>query len=182
MELVFRSTMSDKPSRAECLDSGLKKEDCHSHEVKLSRSGSNTVFRQNSLTLDAVIAYDPMAGSYAFSPLGFSGTTCGVGDAENCHFSTAVKYRANVGPVRVGALWQFGGYQLNNGSNGAGQVQLGGDIYNLGFGTLSLDGIYSYVRDAVALGLTGGTINSSGMPIAPFPGRPSPPRSPIIKA
>ena len=44
-----------------------------------------------------------------------------------------------------------------------------GDIYNLGFGTLSLDGIYSYVRDAVALGLTGGTTNASGMPIAPFP-------------
>ena len=133
--------------------------------------GTLTVFRQNSLTLDAVIAYDPMAGSYAFSPLGFSGTTCGVGDAETCHFSTAVKYRANVGPVRVGALWQFGGYQLNNGSNGAGQFQLGGDIYNLGFGTLSLDGIYSYVRDAVALGLTGGTTNASGMPIAPFPGQ-----------
>ena len=95
----------------------------------------------------------------------------GVGDAETCHFSTAVKYRANVGPVRVGALWQFGGYELNNGSNGAGQFQLGGDIYNLGFGTLSLDGIYSYVRDAVALGLTGGTTNASGMPIAPFPGQ-----------
>ena len=63
--------------------------------------GTLTVFRQNSLTLDAVIAYDPMAGSYAFSPLGFSGTTCGVGDAEICHFSTAVKYRANIGPVRV---------------------------------------------------------------------------------
>ena len=47
---------------------------------------------------------------------------CGVGDAEICHFSAGVKYRANVGPVRVGALWRFGGYQLNNGSNSAGQV------------------------------------------------------------
>src|SRR6202140_4356419 len=30
--------------------------------------GTVTVFRQNSLTLDAIFAYDPMGASYAFSP------------------------------------------------------------------------------------------------------------------
>ncbi len=73
-----------------------------------------------------------MGGSYAFSTIGFNGTTCGGGDTEDCRYSAALKYRVNVGPVRVGALWQFGGYQLNNGSNGAGQIQLGGDVKNLG--------------------------------------------------
>lgn len=32
--------------------------------------GTLTFFRQNSLTLDAVFAYDPMGASYAFSPIG----------------------------------------------------------------------------------------------------------------
>jgi predicted porin len=32
--------------------------------------GTLTVFRQNSLTLDAVFAYDPLGASYAFSPIG----------------------------------------------------------------------------------------------------------------
>src|ERR1700687_1508650 len=36
--------------------------------------------RQNSLTLDAVFAYDPMGASYAFSPIGWQGITCGVGE------------------------------------------------------------------------------------------------------
>jgi predicted porin len=139
--------------------------------VRSDTYGTLTVFRQNSLTLDGVPAYDPMGGSYAFSPIGFNGTTCGGGDTEDCRYSTALKYRVNVGPVRVGALWQFGGYQLNNGSDGAGQIQLGGDVKSLGPGTLSLDGIYSYVKDAVQLNLTGGATNAAGMPIAPFPGQ-----------
>jgi predicted porin len=139
--------------------------------VRSDTYGTLTVFRQNSLTLDGVLAYDPMGGSYAFSPIGFNGTTCGGGDTEDCRYSTALKYRVNVGPVRVGALWQFGGYQLNNGSNGAGQIQLGGDVKSLGPGTLLLDGIYSYVKDAVQLNLTGGATNAAGMPIAPFPGQ-----------
>jgi predicted porin len=120
--------------------------------------GTLTVFRQNSLTLDAVFAYDPMGGSYAFSPIGWQGITCGVGDTENCRFSTSAKYRINVGQFRIGALWQFGGYDLNNASTGAYQVQLGGDIPNLAGGTLSLDAIGSTVRNAVAVALAGNTL------------------------
>ena len=112
--------------------------------------GTLTVFRQNSLTLDGVLAYDPMGGSYAFSPIGWQGTTCGVGDTEDCRYSTAVKYRVNVGMFRAAGLWQFGGYGQNNGADGAYQAQLGADIHNLADGTLSVDAIYSYVRDAVS--------------------------------
>jgi predicted porin len=130
--------------------------------------GTLTVFRQNSLTLDGVVAYDPMAASYAFSPIGWQGITCGAGDTEDCRYSTALKYRVNVGMFRAAGLWQFGGYGQNNASDGAYQAQVGADIRNLANGVLSVDAIYSYVRDAVALSLTGNPTNANGLPIAPF--------------
>jgi predicted porin len=130
--------------------------------------GTLTVFRQNALTMDGVIAYDPVGASYAFSPLGFSGITCGAGNTEDCRYSTSLKYRVNVGQFRGAALWQFGGYGQNNGSNGAYQIQAGGDIPNLANGTLSFDAIYSSVRDAVSLSLGPGSNNAAGMPIPPF--------------
>src|ERR1700759_5577664 len=120
--------------------------------------GTLTVFRQNSLTLDAVFAYDPMGASYAFSPIGWQGITCGVGNTEDCRYSTSVKYRVNIGQFRLAALWQFGGYELNNAATGAYQFQLGGDIANLAGGTLSLDAIGSYVQNAVAVALAGNTL------------------------
>ena len=130
--------------------------------------GTLTALRQNALTLDGVLAYDPMAASYAFSPLGFQGTTCGVGDTEDCRFSTSLKYRVNVDIFRAAALWQFGGYGQNNGSNGAYQAQVGADIHNVANGVLSVDAIYSYIRDAVATSLTGNPTNTDGLPITPF--------------
>jgi predicted porin len=120
--------------------------------------GTLTVFRQNSLTLDAVFAYDPMSASYAFSPIGWQGITCGVGDTEDCRFSTSVKYRVDIGQFRVAALWQFGGYELNNAATGSYQLQVGGDIANLAGGTLSLDAIGSFVQNAVSIALAGSTL------------------------
>jgi predicted porin len=120
--------------------------------------GTLTLFRQNSLTLDAVFAYDPMGASYAFSPIGWQGITCGGGNTENCRHSTSLKYRVDIGQFRVAALWQFGGYDLNNGSTGAYQLQLGGDIPNLAGGTLSLDAIGGYVQNAVSITLAGNTL------------------------
>jgi predicted porin len=120
--------------------------------------GTLTVFRQNSLTLDAVLAYDPMGASYAFSPIGWQGITCGVGDTEDCRFSTSVKYHVDIGQFRVGALWQFGGYGLNNAATGSYQLQVGEDIANLAGGTLSLDAIGSFVQNAVSIGLAGNTL------------------------
>jgi predicted porin len=127
-----------------------------------------TVFRQNSLTLDAVLDYDPFGGSYAFSPIGFTGITCGGGNTENCRNSTSLKYRVKVGQFRAAALWQFGGYAQNNASNGAYQFQLGGDISTWGQGVLSLDAIYSHIQDSVALSLGPGTNAANGEAIPPF--------------
>ena len=130
--------------------------------------GTLTLFRQNSLTLDGVIAYDPVAASPAFSPLGFSGITCGVGDSEDCRYSTSMKYLVGAGRFRAAGLWQFGGYGQNNGSNGAYQIQAGADVPSLANGVLSFDAIYSYVRDAVGLSLGPGSNNAAGVPIPPF--------------
>lgn len=130
--------------------------------------GTLTVFRQNSLTNDGVLAYDPLGGSYAFSPIGFQGITCGVGDTEDCRYSTSAKYRLNIGQFRVAGLWQFGGYAQNNAANGAYQLQVGGDVPHLANGTLSVDAIFSYVRDAVSASLAGVPTNAAGVPIAPF--------------
>jgi predicted porin len=129
--------------------------------------GTLTVFRQNSLTLDAVFDYDPFGASYAFSVIGFQGITCGGGNTQNCRHSTSLKYRVNVGQFRAAALWQFGGYAQDNASNGAYQFQVGADIPTWGKDVLSVDAIYSSVRDGVAETLVGPT-NAAGMPIAPF--------------
>jgi predicted porin len=129
--------------------------------------GTLTVFRQYALTNDAIAAYDPMAGSYAFSVLGFSGVTCGVGNTEDCRYTTSAKYRINLGQFRVGALWQFGSYDQNNAADGAYQVQFGGDITGFANGTLSLDAIGSVVRDAISIGLSGNP-TVGGVPVPPF--------------
>ena len=130
--------------------------------------GTLTVFRQNSLTLDAVFDYDPFGASYAFSPIGFQGITCGGGNTENCRHSTSLKYRLNVGQFRVAALWQFGGYDQNNASNGAYQFGAGADIPTWGNGVLAVDAIYSYVRNSVSLSLAPGSNDANGVPIPPF--------------
>ena len=135
--------------------------------VSSTTYGTLTVFRQTVLTAEAMNTYDPMGGSYAFSPLGFSGTTCGVGDTEDCRFSTSAKYKVTIGQFRLAALWQWGGYDQGNAANGAYQVQVGGDIPNLAKGTLSLDAIYSSMRDAVSLGVSGAP-TVGGVPVPPF--------------
>ena len=63
--------------------------------------GTLTYGRQNSLTLDGVIAYDPLAGSGAFSAIGFQGTTAGMGDTENARLDNSIKYLVNIGPFRA---------------------------------------------------------------------------------
>ena len=112
--------------------------------------GTLTFGRQNSLNLDGVNAYDPMGGSYAFSPIGYSGATSGIGDTEDARFTTAFKYRVDYGMFRAAALWQVGGYDLNNASNGAYEFQVGGDAPLGNYGKLSLDAVYSHVTDAVS--------------------------------
>jgi len=115
--------------------------------------GALTFGRQNSLTLDGVIDYDPMGTSYAFSVIGWSGLTAGGGDTEDARSTTAVKYRDQIGPVRVAGLAQVGGYDENNGAQAVYEGQLGGDVV-LPYGKLSLDAVGSYDKGAVSSGVS----------------------------
>jgi porin-like protein len=136
--------------------------------------GTLTFGRQNALLTDGVNAYDPMGGAYAFSPIGFSGKTCGAGDTEECRWTTAIKYRVNIGDFRMAVMGQpvtgSGAYNAYNPNTGAIEGQLGGDIKRLGPGVLSLDALGSYVEDAVNIGpaVNGAMLNASGAPIT-FP-------------
>src|SRR4029077_16195444 len=63
--------------------------------------GALTFGRQSTLTLDGVRVYDPMSATNAFSVIGDSAKTAGVGDTEDARFTTATKYVLNIGPFRV---------------------------------------------------------------------------------
>ena len=105
--------------------------------------GTLTYGRQNSLTLDGVIAYDPMSASGAFSLIGFQGATAGGGDTENARLDNSFKYAVNLGPWRAATAAQLG----PNGDNSRDivQAQLGVDYLGL-----SLDAIYGHVNDAIS--------------------------------
>ncbi|HKN28223.1 MAG TPA: porin [Roseiarcus sp.] len=102
--------------------------------------------RVDSLTLDAVSAYDPMSAAYAFSVLGASSALRGFGLTELARSNTAFKYRWTNSNFRVAALAQVGGYDQGNGSAGKLEAQIGAD-----FGGLSVDAVFSRARDAVSL-------------------------------
>ena len=121
--------------------------------VSNSTLGTLTIGRQNSLSLDGVIEYDPMGAAYAFSVIGWSGLTAGGGDTEDARITTAVKYRNQIGPLRIGALAQIGGYEANNGAQSVYQGQIGGDI-GLPYGKLSVDLIGSFYKGAISSGIS----------------------------
>jgi len=105
--------------------------------------GTLTYGRQNSLTLDGVIAYDPMSGSGAFSLIGFQGATAGMGDTENARLDNSIKYLFNIGPFRAATAAQLS--PDGDGTRSIVEGQLGVDYQGL-----SLDAIYSHVDDAIS--------------------------------
>jgi predicted porin len=105
--------------------------------------GTLTYGRQNSLTLDGVIAYDPMSASGAFSVIGFQGATAGGGDTENARLDNSLKYTVNFGPFRAAAAAQLS--PNGDGSRNIVQGQVGVDYLGL-----SLDAIVGHVKDAIS--------------------------------
>ena len=88
--------------------------------------GTLTGGRVNTLSLDGLIAYDPMGSAYAFSPFGFTGMYAGFGDTELARSNTAIKYRLDFMNFRAAELAQIGGYDQGNGSASMWQGQIGG--------------------------------------------------------
>ena len=103
--------------------------------------------RVNDIFNDNVGMYDPMGGSYAFSPIGYSGFMAGAGNTENTRLNDALKYNVKVGPVRMTALAQVNTYQ--NQSLGAYQFDVGTNA-----GGLSLDAAFSKINDSIHVGST----------------------------
>ena len=94
-----------------------------------------------------IIAYDPMATAYAFSPFGYTGSFAGFGDTEAARANTAVEYRLDFMNFRGAGLVQWGGYDQGNATTGMYQGQIGADFANLFGGTLSLDGIRQLLQE-----------------------------------
>jgi predicted porin len=81
--------------------------------VSSTQFGTLTFGRQRTLGTDAVLAYDPAGGAYAFSYIGYNGTMAGGGDTEDARWDDAIKYRLAYGPIHFGAMYKFA-----NGSGG----------------------------------------------------------------
>src|SRR5580658_8783475 len=105
--------------------------------------GTLTYGRQNSLTLDGVIATDPMSGSGAFSVIGFHFFFTGGAATENARLDNSLKYTVNLGPFRAGAATQLS--SNGDGSRNIVQGQLGVDYLGL-----SLDAIIGHTKDAIS--------------------------------
>jgi predicted porin len=122
--------------------------------------GTLTLFRQRTLIGDGILNGDVMNASNGFSAIGFSGVASGGGAGETSKFNSAVKYRVSIANYRLGAFYQFGGYDLGNAANGSYQANIGGD-FHVGPGFLSLDGYYSHDKDTVSLSLGGTAITQT---------------------
>ena len=132
--------------------------------------GTLTFGRTNSLTYDSQSGYDPMAGSPAFSLLGFSSSFPGYGDTEIVRINTALTYKLaiqNVGgifnTVRLAGQAQLGGYGVGNGSMAHYEVQGGFD-----WGNFSFDGVLAWAKDAVSLSTFNGANLGQCSPVGPY--------------
>jgi predicted porin len=114
--------------------------------VSNSSYGTLTVGRQNSLNLEMEAAYDPLALSYAFSLIGYSGSVGGgFGDTEASRWDNSVKYVYQYGPVHAAGMYANGSW---------GDVAIHGDAYgaNVGgtFWGISIDAVYSKENSVIS--------------------------------
>jgi predicted porin len=124
--------------------------------------GTLTFGRQRALGTDTMLLYDPVAGGYAFSYIGYNGTMAGGGDTEDTRWDDAVKYRLTYGPVHFGAM-----YKLVDGSGGCysasstwtattctpEQPHNNAYGFNLGgnYNKLSADVVYQHYNQAISV-------------------------------
>jgi predicted porin len=81
--------------------------------ISSPKFGTLTFGRQRALGTDTMLLYDPVAGGYAFSYIGYNGTLAGGGDTEDTRWDDAVKYRLTYAGVHFGAM-----YKLVDGTGG----------------------------------------------------------------
>ena len=120
--------------------------------------GTFTFGRHNTLLTDAVIKYDPLRTSYAFSVLGASGTTAGGGNTQDVRLDGSFKYTFVRDWFHAGVMFQPG---FTSGSPGdAEEGDAGVDL-----GRLSVDGVYAAKKDAInAASLSADQLSMPGIP------------------
>ena len=106
--------------------------------------GSFTFGRNVTIVADGISKYDPMGAAQAFSVIGYSGTAAGGGDTEDRRLDQSIKYAGKIGPIHLGALYEFSSYP---GSVDTGyQFQLGFEVAGL-----SADAYYFKKYDAISV-------------------------------
>jgi predicted porin len=130
--------------------------------ISYAQFGTLTFGRQRALGTDAMLAYDPANGAYAFSFIGYNGLMAGGGDTQDTRWDNAMKYRVSYGAVHFGAMYKFadgsgGCYSASAGwtaatctpeasHNTAAGFDLGGE-----FGNLAADVVYQQVNQAISV-------------------------------
>jgi predicted porin len=124
--------------------------------------GTLTFGRQRALGTDTMLLYDPVAGGYAFSYIGYNGTVAAGGDTEDARWDDAVKYRLSYGPVHFGAMYKFvngigGCYTASStwSSTTCTPEQPHNDAYGFNLGgthhKLSADLVYQHYNQAISV-------------------------------
>jgi predicted porin len=130
--------------------------------VSSTHFGTLTLGRQRALGTDAMLAYDPAGGAYAFSFIGYNGLMAGGGDTQDTRWDEALKYRLSYGPVHFGAMYKFSDGQGGCYSASATWTAANctpeaphnsADGFDLGenYGKLSADLVFQHINQAISV-------------------------------
>ncbi len=100
--------------------------------------------RTLNLLADGISKYDPLGGSYAFSPIGYSGTAPGGGDTADKRLDSSAKYEVNAGLAHLGAQFQV--------KTSANPGTTWGLVAGIAFDGGSVDAFYNKKNDAISVG------------------------------
>jgi predicted porin len=107
--------------------------------------GTLTAGRQQSVELDAIAIYDPMALTAAFSLIGSAGgAAAGFGSTEPSRWDNSVKYIYQYGPAHAAAMYSSGG--ADTAMYGGGYGFDAGAAY----GGFSIDAVYTTEKSIVS--------------------------------
>jgi len=116
-----------------------------------SKLGEIRVGKTYNFIYDTVVAFDPVQAAQLFSPIGFSGTIGGGGGvSEKTRLDNSMTYTNKIGPVKVGAQYQFG-------TGIAGSNSVGSSYgFMLGYeqGPFAIQANYFNATDALKTGLS----------------------------
>jgi predicted porin len=114
--------------------------------------GTVTFGRQQSFFLDNIAIFDPLLGSQAFSPIGFSGAYGGGGYTDDSRVDDSVKYKLPIGDFTIGALYKFGGVAGASSAESGEQLNL---VY--ASGPLAVQAGYQAFKDGFSLANVNGS-------------------------